>query len=298
MGPGDLLQKRLKSCEEMSGILRNAREVVVFDLETTGFSAQKHAEIIEIGAIHLDLEAGKAVKGFHRYVKPANGTIPPKIQSLTGITTDMVRNAEYIEDVLPEFYQFIRDYPVVAHNARFDWFRFVQPYMLRVGRIVTNEVICTLELSKLLHKVMKKHNLAELCEYYGHPITGHHSALADAKFTASLCLKMRREIIERGAGTYDLAGLEANILPSCVGFDAPDGIRVKSIRPYQYKNKRLGTAIFCTTSFGTIYYIVDRDCWGFQNMTVAQNVDILQVVKEILRQQGLTQEVFVKKFVK
>ena len=141
MGPGDLLQKRLKSCEEMSGILRNAREVVVFDLETTGFSAQKHAEIIEIGAIHLDLEAGKAVKGFHRYVKPANGTIPPKIQSLTGITTDMVRNAEYIEDVLPEFYQFIRDYPVVAHNERFDWLRFVQTYMLLVGRIVTNEVI-------------------------------------------------------------------------------------------------------------------------------------------------------------
>ena len=42
--------------------------------------------------------------------------------------------------------------------------------MLRVGRIVTNEVICTLELSKLLHKVMKKHNLAELCEYYGQSV--------------------------------------------------------------------------------------------------------------------------------
>lgn len=297
MGPGDLLQKRLKSSEEMSEILCNAGEVVVFDLETTGFSAQKHAEIIEIGAVRLDLEAGKAVKSFHRYIKPENGTIPLRIQSFTGITTDMVQNAEYVEDVLPEFYQFISDYPVVAHNARFDWFRFIQPYMLRVGRIVTNEVICTLELSKLLHKAMEKHNLAELCEYYGHPIVGSHSAFTDAKFTASLCLKMRDEILSnRLKMNYDNR-VQTNILPSEVGFVDTQKAKIKHIGPYRYRDKRLGTAIFCTTSFGTMYYNVNRNCWGFQNMTVSQNVNILQAAKEILRQQGMTQEAFVKEFV-
>lgn len=297
MEPGDLLQKRLKSSEEMCEILCSAGEVVVFDLETTGFSAQKHAEIIEIGAVRLDLEVGKAVKGFHRYVKPENGTIPPRIQSVTGITTDMVRNAEYIEDVLPEFYQFISDYPVVAHNARFDWFRFIQPYMLRVGRIVTNEVICTLELSKLLHKVMEKHNLAELCEYYGHPIVGHHSAFTDAKFTASLCLKMRDEFLSREPELKCASSVQGNILPSEVGFLDAQAVKIKRIAPYQYKDKRLGSAIFCTTSFGTLYYHVNRERWGFQKMTVRGNVDICQVSAEILRQQGLSQQEFVEKFI-
>lgn len=297
MGPGDLLQKRLKSSEEMSEILCNAGEVVVFDLETTGFSAQKHAEIIEIGAVRLDLEAGKAVKSFHRYIKPENGTIPLRIQSFTGTTTDMVQNAEYIEDVLPEFYQFISDYPVVAHNARFDWFRFIQPYMLRVGRIVTNEVICTLELSKLLHKAMEKHDLAGLCEYYGYPIVGHHSAFIDAKFAASLCLKMRNEILSRRPKENYDNRVQANILPSEVGFVDAQKAKIKRIGPYRYKDKRLGTAIFCITSFGTVYYNVNRDCWGFQNMTVPKNVNMLQVTKEILKQQGVTQEDFIKKFV-
>ncbi len=297
MGPGDLLQRTLRSSVEMKKILLCAGEVVVFDLETTGFSADKHAEIIEIGAVRLDLETGKAVEGFHRYVKPQNGAIPARVQALTGITTARVRNEAYIEDVMPEFYQFIKDCPVVAHNARFDWFRFVQPYMMRVGRIVTNEVICTLELSKMLHSTMEKHNLAELCAYYGYPIVGHHNAYVDAKYAASLCLKMRNEIMNCGLGLDQTERLQSNILPSEVGFADAREVKVKRICPYYYKDKRLGAAIFCTTSFGTLYYNVSRERWGFQKMTASKNVDIMDVSSEILRQQGLTQQEFVKKFI-
>lgn len=295
MGPADLLQKQLKGREEMKNILLQADEVVVFDLETTGFSVEKHAEIIEVGAVCLNLETGKAIRGFHRFIKPQNGIIPKRIQTLTGITPAMIQGEAYLEDVMPEFYQFIGDCPVVAHNARFDWFRFVQPYMMRVGRIVTNEVICTLELSKLLHSTMERHSLAELCAYYGHPIAGHHNAYTDAKYTASLCMKMRNEMLRSG---FECANsVQVNILPSEVGFANMREMKVKRICPYRYKDKRLGTAIFCTTSFGTLYYNTSRRCWGFQNMTVPKNVDITDVVNEILRQQGVSQQEFVDKFI-
>jgi len=69
--------------------LRNQapRQFVIFDLETTGLSADRH-EIIEIGAIRADLESG-AQATFRTFVT-AERRISSRITQLTGITQAMV----------------------------------------------------------------------------------------------------------------------------------------------------------------------------------------------------------------
>ena len=89
---------------------------VVFDLETTGFSA-KSDKIIEIGAVKV--EKGEIIDRFSTFVNPEI-PIPFRIEQLTSINDNMVIQAPKIEEVLPKFMEFCKGCIMVAHNADFD----------------------------------------------------------------------------------------------------------------------------------------------------------------------------------
>ena len=89
---------------------------VVFDIETTGFS-EIEDRIIEIGAVKV--ENGEITDRFSAFVNPEI-PIPFEIINLTGITDEMVMEANTIEKVLPEFLAFCEGSVLVAHNAGFD----------------------------------------------------------------------------------------------------------------------------------------------------------------------------------
>lgn len=103
MTPKSIIQEKMRPVAECEALLARAEDMVVLDLETTGFSASMHAEILEIGAVRVDLTSGAATGVFERLIKPMNGVVPRKIQEVTHISTDMVRDASYFEEVLPEF---------------------------------------------------------------------------------------------------------------------------------------------------------------------------------------------------
>ena len=296
MDPKSILQEKMRPIDECEALLIQAKDMVVFDLETTGFSASTHAEILEIGAVRVDLASGAPVGVFEKLIKPMNGVVPRKIQEITNITTDMVADAPYYEDVLPAFYDFLGDSLAVAHNANFDWFRFVLPYMQRIGRIATNDIICTFELSKALHTKQKKHSLEAVCEYYGVKLAGHHRALNDSKYTASVALRLRQEIADAYTNGMGPPKVMGNRLSSGIGFADVGGLRIKYIKPYDYSDKRLGRAVFITTNLGTVYYHINRRCWGFQRLNVTQNIDMDVLFAEILSQCHLTEEEFIEKY--
>ena len=109
---------QLKTLAELHPVLSNLNEVVVLDIETTGFSLEKFADIIEIGALKLDVNNRKVVSAFSQLIRPTqSASIPAKITELTRITWQQLENQPYIEDVLPVFYNFIGFLPVVIHNA-------------------------------------------------------------------------------------------------------------------------------------------------------------------------------------
>ena len=60
----------------------------------------------------------KVLERFNKFVDPCV-PIPELITELTGITDDMLKGADKIEVVMPQFLSFVGDSVLVAHNADF-----------------------------------------------------------------------------------------------------------------------------------------------------------------------------------
>lgn len=103
---------------------------IAYDLETTGLSAET-CEIIEIAAVKVEYH--QIVDTFQELVKPKN-KVPQRITDITGITNEMLENCRGIEEVLPDFIKFIEKYPMVAHNADFDYSFIKKHYMDIYGK--------------------------------------------------------------------------------------------------------------------------------------------------------------------
>ena len=67
----------------------------------------------------LYVKGKEIIDEFSVFINPEM-SIPEEITRLTNITDDMVKDADNIETVLPEFLKFCKDTTVVAHNAKFD----------------------------------------------------------------------------------------------------------------------------------------------------------------------------------
>lgn len=185
-------------------IVYNARSVgfdeefVVFDIETTGLSANTD-RITEIGAVKI--KNGSIVEIFSELINPEI-SIPDNITKLTGITDDMVRDKETIREVLPRFLSFAGEVPLVAHNALFDW-GFIRIKAEEMGLKVNNPVIDTLQLSRNLLTELKKHKLNIICDHLNIKLENHHRASDDATATAHVFLKFVEMLKERDINNVD-----------------------------------------------------------------------------------------------
>ena len=156
-------------------------ELVVFDIETTGLSADAD-EIIEIGAVKV--ENGAITDRFSSFVNP-NIAIDPRITELTGITDEMVKNAPTINTVLPRFFEFVGDNAVLAHNAAFD-VGFICAAAKRQGLSFRNLVLDTLKISRYLFPNERVHKLDAVARRLGIDNPNHHRAVNDAEVAAEI----------------------------------------------------------------------------------------------------------------
>ena len=106
------LAERAKSYD--FGLLED--DVVVIDTETTGLDF-KSCELIEVAAARL--RGREIVDTLDLFVKPSS-PIPAEIVAITGITDEMVADADNAVEVTRAFPEFAGDTPLVAHNATFD----------------------------------------------------------------------------------------------------------------------------------------------------------------------------------
>ncbi len=157
---------------------------VVFDIETTGFSA-RYDKIIEIGAVKV--ENGNVVDRFSEFINPKI-PIPFKIEQLTGINDEMVMNAGTIEDVLPRFIEFIKDCVMVAHNADFDM-SFIFKNARDLGYELDCTIVDTVSLARVLLTSISRYKLDTVAKALGIVLENHHRAVDDAECTAKIFLK-------------------------------------------------------------------------------------------------------------
>ena len=177
---------RQKPRQSYDGKLR-PETYIVLDVETTGLSVTEH-EIIEIGAISVSKRQIGAK--FHALVNP-KGNIPPHIKTLTGLSDEMLsREGRDIAEVLPEFLAFAGGFPVVSHNADFDY-GFLRSACECCGLpLFSNQCIDTLALAqRLVHDVIN-YKLATLLEHFGIKANGIHRSSEDCLSTKQLYEKL------------------------------------------------------------------------------------------------------------
>ena len=164
---------------------------IVFDIETTGFSA-KNDKIIEIGAVKI--KNREVIDTFSEFIYP-KCKIPYKITELTGITDEMVKDSDPIEVVLPKFMEFIDGCAVVAHNAAFDT-GFIKKNCNDLGLEFTSTIVDTVPMARFLYPDLKRVKLNLVAKYLGVSLENHHRAVDDAKATAEIFLISIKKMIE------------------------------------------------------------------------------------------------------
>lgn len=153
----------------------NFKNYIVLDFETTGLSPTEN-KILEIGAIKV--LNNSIVEKFETLINP-NIPIPPFISSKINITDSMVYNKPKIEEIFNDFINFLEDYPLVIHNAKFDM-SFLIANANNFNIKINNPSLDTVSTTRKLFPELKKYNLNFLCNHFNISNINAHRAMSDA----------------------------------------------------------------------------------------------------------------------
>ncbi|NLU34126.1 MAG: 3'-5' exonuclease [Wolinella succinogenes] len=146
----------------------------IVDVETNGSLPAKD-QIIEIGAILY--QGGKIIDSFESYVFCKE--VPEYITKITGITSEELKDAPSMKEVLTKFRLFLGDAVFVAHNALFDY-GFLGAMMKRSGMDrLHNRKLCTIDLARKTIPA-DRYGLSFLNEFLEIHTEVSHRAYADA----------------------------------------------------------------------------------------------------------------------
>lgn len=184
----------------------------ILDIETTGGKYNEEG-ITEIAIYRFDGQ--KIVDQFCSLVNPER-SIQPFVVNLTGINSDMLRNAPKFYEIAKRILEIMEGCIVVAHNAQFDN-RILTTEFDRLGYDFDMETLCTVELAQKLIPDMPSYSLGKLVRALGIPLSDRHRAQGDAKATVELFKLLlakdtRKEIITESIRKDPKRQLEPKLL--------------------------------------------------------------------------------------
>lgn len=266
----------VKITDRQIDVIRNSPIVVVIDTETTGFSSV--SSLIEIGAIKIDTVHKKGISTFSTLIFPDLGYLNKKAEAVNQIHWDDVKDAPQLETVMLQFSEFIQDFPCVMHNAAFDWTRFLDPGLKKVGRIHHNEILDTKEMLRYLHPDLGHYTLSDLTAFYGNPIPEdeHHRAIVDAKYTASAYLRMCNEFQALPEVNSETMLEDSSTTPY---FDMRN-FRIIRVNPWSKGSRE--RRVYVRTTAGVFVFDYKRNTWSVSELGNYQ-VNLYECATEILR---------------
>ena len=190
--------------DDLKGIVQKSQgqsldaPYVVFDIETTGFSAMKD-KIIEIGAVKV--VNGNITERFSEFVNPEI-PIPFRIEQLTSINDSMVAEAPTIDVILPRFEEVCRGCVLVAHNAEFDM-SFIKKNYEDLGIEREDTIVDTVGMARFLLPQLNRFKLDTVAKAVGVSLEHHHRAVDDAACTAEIFVKFLQMCRERDIFNLD-----------------------------------------------------------------------------------------------
>ncbi|MBT8287496.1 MAG: GIY-YIG nuclease family protein [Flavobacteriaceae bacterium] len=153
----------------------------ILDIETTGGKYNEEG-ITEIAIYRYD--GHKIVDQFISLVNPERD-IQPFVVNLTGINSNMLRNAPKFYEVAKRIVEITQGCILVAHNAKFDY-RVLRTEFKRLGFDFETQTLCTVELAKRLIPGHTSYSLGKITRALGIPVSDRHRAAGDATATVKL----------------------------------------------------------------------------------------------------------------
>ena len=159
--------------------METLREYISFDLEFNKHQDQTH--LIQVSAVHF--KEGEEVGAFDSYVYT---DVPLKsfINGLTGITSDTLKGAPKVEEVLQQFQDFVGSLPLIGYNAA----KSDLPILLEHGFDYSQQYLVDVYNEALERRSKDLHGIANLklqtvASFLGFKGQSHNS-LEDARMTA------------------------------------------------------------------------------------------------------------------
>lgn len=166
---------------------------IVLDTETTGLDYTRE-KMVEFAAVRL--ENGKIKDEFQTLINPEQHIRKSSI-AIHGITPEMVEDAPTEAEIMPKILEFIGDYPIVAHNAIFDYM-FINEASKRVtGAEIKNERIDTQQMFKEIYPELDAHGLNALTEKFKVELKDHHRAMGDTMGLALAYPKLKKLYLQK-----------------------------------------------------------------------------------------------------
>lgn len=213
--------------EKGASLIDVPKDYVVIDIETTGLDPLFDA-IIEVGALRV--RDGNVVDKFESLIKPegylftVNGIeyfnyISDFIVELTGITNEMLHDAPVLEDVLPQFTEFIKEDILVGHNVNFDINFLYDNLMESLDYKLSNDFVDLMRLSRKIYPYFENHKLITVATNLNIDCSNHHRALNDCVMVHGCFQKLSEYVSDNNielkslwsnSSSYDLRNIQTS----------------------------------------------------------------------------------------
>lgn len=177
---------------------KNKTKYAVVDLEAT--SASSTANIIQVGIVIV--QDGQIIEEFDSDVNP-HEKLDKHIIQLTGITDEQLALAPDFSQIARDIYELIEDCIFVAHNVKFDANLLAEALFME-GYELKSPRVDTVELAQVFYPTLEKYNLSHLSEVLNLDLKQAHTAIADARATGYLLLKLIQKIASLPKQLLDL----------------------------------------------------------------------------------------------
>ncbi|MCQ2744619.1 MAG: 3'-5' exonuclease [bacterium] len=166
---------------------------IVLDTETTGLDYTRE-RLVEFAAVRL--ENGKIKDEYQTLINPEQH-IRKSSMAIHGITPDMVEDAPTEAEAMPKILEFIGDYPIVAHNAIFDYSFLNEAKLRTTGEKLENPRIDSQIMFREIAPELESHGLEALTQRFNVELNNHHRAMADTMGLALAYPKLKKLYLQK-----------------------------------------------------------------------------------------------------
>lgn len=260
--------------------LCSGRDLVVYDLETTGLSSAND-RIIEIAAVKYKLNADFEMTEcgvYHQYINPERA-LSDAIVNLTGITGEMLADKPTESECVKDIIEFFDGCIVSGYNIENFDNKFMNEMYARYGTLFApcGSVDCIKMARNRLTKDVDVENykLATVGAFFGIDFQAH-SAIEDTRATGKLAQIFLREYANeereseetKSSGTLRPAIGRISFWPGFKGF----------------------SRIYVNMNIGSVYYDIRSSSWGGKDDLDVNTIDMEWLESEVFRITGANNE--------